>query len=308
MIVEKFIKLNFDNVLSNYIYYFEHLQKKKDIRNKDFYLIIDTLSSLHRALEHLLKLYLYKINSKFILRNYPNKFKDFYEFLNNNCFKLTADFNEIIDRIEYISKFKEFNFSNFKEFHRKRNMIEHWYYDENFDSVITFFKNIPFILFSDIEKFINLFLKDRKEKYLDRKLLKKFDFIVRNEKNKKLFEFEQEVKQAIEIYNKDPLKFRKKYKFTDKEQYEKFYTEVKCPICDNNFQALFNWLMDVDDVEYKDGVYNIVGGEVIIRYLLCDKCGFYVSDNFIMENKFQIEKISKEIEGNPYDYDYLPDY
>lgn len=269
--------------------------------------------SLNRAIEHFLKLHLYKID-KSLLYPIPKNLEEYcqakgIEVKNVNATQKriierfsssrTISFKEAIKRIKLTSDV-EFDFGCFEEIHALRNCLEH-HWDRNEQ----FFKKIMGKMSSKIipclKEFIIGILGERVEDFIDTGLTNELAKLDKAIKEGHTLKLQKRLDEHKKLYLMGPEVCRKKSNLPDKyRELPEEETASKCPVCGELFFARWDWEADFD---IANGEGFIGGGFPDVKCLFCYNCHFYVEGEDV--EKYLPEGLDiEDIEFEPLDYEY----
>jgi hypothetical protein len=242
--------------------------------------------SLNRALEHLLKLRLSKIDW-LLLFPLPKKVEEYCLLREipiegnqgpedrkkeRELLSHTIPFKEALSRVKLTSDV-EFDYGCFEEIYALRNSLEH-HWDRNEEFLKKVVGNMSAKIIPCLKGFITSILKEDEKHFFDSRLLEEVDRLDRAFLLGHSLKLQRRFEEHKELFSKEPELCRKKFTLPDK--YERLLeeeTEVDCPICGEHFLALWDW----------EPEYEVEGGEAYasnafpdVKCLYCLNCNFYV--------------------------------
>jgi len=246
--------------------------------------------SLNRAIEHLLKLRLFKIDP-LLLYPLPRKIEEYChireiplqgdqslerrleerEFLTH-----TISFKEALARVKLtLPPDTSFNFTYFEEVYALRNSLEH-HWDRNEEFLQKVIGKMSAKIIPCLQEFITNILEEDAINFFDRDLLKEVERLDRAIEQGHSLELQRRFEEHLKLFSKDPELCRQKWHFPDRySELAEVETEVKCPVCGEFFLALWDWEADYD-VEGSSGEGYISGVFPDPKCLHCPNCHFYV--------------------------------
>lgn len=245
--------------------------------------------SLNRAIEHLLKLRLLKIDPV-LLYPPPRKIEIYCQICNiptqdneslarrpevRAALARTVTFKEALSRVELTLAGVDFDFRHFEQIYALRNSLEH-HWDRNDDLLKRVVGRISSKTVPLLSSFIADILQENPVHYIDPLLLAEIDRLERALAEQHTLELQRRLEEHRRLFALNPelcrLKplYPNKYDLlTDKE------TDAECPVCGQVLQALYDWEADYD-VEGSMGEPYIVGAYPDPKCLYCPDCHFYI--------------------------------
>jgi len=268
--------------------------------------------SLSRAVEHLLKLRLFKLDPLLLYR-WPKRIEDFCQIrgipLADNQSSAqrreereflahTVPFKEALERVRSTLAHTSFDFKHFKHIYALRNSLEH-HWDRNEAFLQRVVGNLSSKTIPTLQRFVTDVLEERVEDYFDRRLLEEVQRLDRAIAEQHSLQLQRRLEEHRQLYARDVELTRRKWPYPDRyiglaDQ----ETEVACPVCGEPFVALWDWEADYD-VEGSTGEGYVSGGFPDPKCLHCPNCHFYVEGEDI--ETYLPEGL--EIEFEP-DWDY----
>lgn len=246
--------------------------------------------SLNRAIEHLLKLRLLKIDP-LLLYPLPKKIEDYCcireiplqsdqlqeqrreerEFLAH-----TISFKEALARVKLtLPSGTSFDFTHFKKVYALRNSLEH-HWDRNEGFLQKVVGEMSAKLIPCLREFITNILGENTTDFFDSDLLKEVETLDRAIEQGHSLELQRRFEEHLKLFSKEPKLCRKKWHFPDRYNgLAEEETEMECPVCGELFLAFWDWEADYD-VEDGSGEGYISGGYPDPKCLHCPNCHFYV--------------------------------
>ena len=301
----KFTEIHYRKALKAYLHVALSLYVKHEARisfwdDENFGDTANIICSLNRAIEHLLKLKLIKIDINKLYKTpqnlieyciinkipFPNELKSFCKECNKNdlekkrfqmekiLFSKTIDFKESIRKIIEIVGPNKYNFKHFINIHNLRNYLEHnWSGEEE-----AFLKRIIEVMVYEaiptIKEYIANVLGEDYKYFFNQRLLEQMEELNEALKSKHSISLHRRYTEIKKLYktNLELCKEKYYYPVIYKDLYE-IETSSKCPICNNLFLALFGLEADYD---YADGESYVAGVYPVVKCLHCNECCFYV--------------------------------
>jgi len=272
----------------------------------------NVVCSLNRAVEHLLKLRLLKIDPMFL---YPLP-KNVEEYCHvkqirtkndkdierrikeKEMLSHTISFKEALARVDLIQCGTDYDFRCFKEIYALRNSLEH-HWDRNEEFLKKVVGKMSSSIIPRLEEFIKDILEEKPEDYFDKKLLEEVERLDRAIEKGHSLELQRRFEEHLSLYSKNPDACKKKYSYPAKYSgLAEEETEVECPICKHPFLALWNWEADYD-VEGSSGEGYISGAFPDAKCLYCANCHFFVEGSDV--NTYLPDGLEIEFEPDYYD-------
>ena len=243
--------------------------------------------SLNRAVEHLLKLRLLKLDPMLLFpipRNIQEycrikeiQLKDHKPIENQKAqreaFSHTISFREALERVDLTQVGTDYNFRSFAEIYSLRNSLEH-HWDRNEEFLQRVVGNMSSTIIPSIRDFIKDIINEDPDDYFDTKLLQEVKRLDRANEMGHSLKLQQRFEEHQNLFLEDPDACKKKYSLPN--QYEKLSekeTDAECPICKNPLMALYDWEADYD-VEGEE--YFPVGAYPDTKCLYCINCHFFI--------------------------------
>jgi hypothetical protein len=243
--------------------------------------------SLNRAIEHLLKLRLLKIDPLLLyplpksVEGYCNikqistkRLKDTEKTIKEReLLAHTISFKEALNRVDLTQIDTQFDFKCFNKVYSLRNSLEHhWDRNEEFlQSVIGMMskKVIPCL-----KEYIESILNEEFRDYFDPRLMEEVERLDRALEAGHTLALQRRFERHKSIFDKNPEYCKKKNPLPEKyNQLFEEETEAPCPVCEGPFIALWDWEAD----------YDVEGGDACVsgafpdpKCLFCANCNFYV--------------------------------
>ncbi len=234
------------------------------------------ICSINRSAEHLLKLKL-ALTDTILLYPLPKKVEEYLRLKSVDAIsekhhvKLgnTIGFKEALERVRLLSGSEKFDFSVFTEINSLRNSIEHhWDHNEKFLQ-----KNIGIMstkIIPSFRDFIQTVLNEDFSDYNYEHLLEDMERLDRAIINGHSLTTQRRLEQHRKIYSDNPKSIRglpekpNQYVKLDEEE-----VNVQCPICSENFTALWDFEVDYDE-------NGPVAAFPDAKCLYCHNCRFYI--------------------------------
>jgi len=243
--------------------------------------------SLNRAIEHLLKLRLFKIDP-LLLYPLPKKIEE-YCHIKHIAIKNTVDtekrikereilshtisFKEALHRVELTQTDTSFDFKCFNKIYFLRNSLEH-HWDRNEEFLQAVIGMMSKTVIPCLTEYIETILNEDVNKYFDKKLMGEVERLDRALEKGHSLDSERRFEKHKSAYNRDPDSCTKLFSFPEK--YKKLAeeeTEAECPVCKEQFIALWDWEADYD---VEGGSAFISGAFPDTKCLFCHNCYFYI--------------------------------
>lgn len=272
------------------------------------------ICSLSRAIEHLLKLRLMKIDPM-LLYPLPKKVEEYCRIKqistknDRSSEKLirekevlshTIGFKEALARVDLTQPGTDYDFTCFKEIYALRNSLEH-HWDRNEEFLQKVVGEMSSSIIPCLKEFIREILKEEPNAYFNKRLLEEVERLDRAFEKGHSLELQRRFEEHLSLYKKNPDACKEKYNCPAiysglaEEQ-----TEAKCPICEHLLVALWEWEADYD-VEGSSGEGYISGAFPDPKCLHCDNCHFFVEGGNI--ETYLPDGLSIEFEPDYPDYD-----
>lgn len=249
--------------------------------------------SLNRAIEHLLKLRLLKIDPM-LLYPLPKRVEEYCRVkqirMKNDkdvrrgieekeILSHTVPFNEALTRVELTQSGTDFDFRCFREIHALRNSLEH-HWDRNEEFLQKVVGKMSSNIITCLKKFIKEILKEKPKDYFEKELLEEVKRLDRAIQKGHSLELQRRLEEHLSLYLKDPDACKKKYHYPAKySQLEEAEIEVKCPVCKEPLLALWDWEADYDVGSNGEGYVSGIFSDP--KCLHCSNCHFFVEGSDI---------------------------
>lgn len=274
----------------------------------------NAVCSLNRAIEHLLKLRLMKLDPA-LLYPLPKKIDEYcqirkiktkndkdtaIQIKEREILSHTISFKEALARVELTLCDTNFDFKCFKEIYALRNSLEH-HWDRNEEFLQKVVSKMSSSIIPSLKEFVKVVLKEDPDDYFDKELLKEVERLDRAIEMGHSLELQRRFEEHLSLYSKDSIACKRKYHYP--VQYNGLAeeeTQVECPVCKETLVALWDWEADYD-VEGTTGEGYISGAFPDPKCLHCRNCHFYVEGGDIgtyLPNGLEIE----------FEPDYYDDY
>lgn len=248
--------------------------------------------SLNRAIEHLLKLRLLKIDPM-LLYPLPKNVEEYCRVKqirtkNDKDIKRrikemlshTISFKEALTRVDLTQSGTDYDFRCIKEICSLRNSLEH-HWDRNEEFLQKVVGKMSSSIIACLEEFIKEILKEKPDDYFDNELLEEVERLDRAIEKGHSLELQRRFEEHLILYSKDVDACKEKYhypaKYNGLAEEEK---EVKCPVCKHPLMVLWDWEADYD-IEGSSGEGYISGGFPDPKCLHCINCHFFVQGSDI---------------------------
>lgn len=271
------------------------------------------ICSLNRAVEHLLKLRLLKLDP-LLLYPWPKKIEDYCRIrgipLPDNqssaqrreereLLAHTVPFKEALARVKSTLAHTSFDFKHFRQIYALRNSLEH-HWDRNEVLLQKVVGTLSSKTIPTLQKFITDVLEERVEDYFDRRLLEEVQRLDRAIAERHSLQLQRRLEEHRQLYVRDVELARRKSPYPDRYiGLQEQETEVACPVCGEPFIALWDWEVDYD-VEGSSGEWYISGIFPDAKSLHCPNCHFYIEGEDI--ETYLPEGLEIEFEADWDDY------
>ena len=246
----------------------------------------DAVCSLNRAIEHLLKLRLFKIDP-LLVYPMPRNVEDYcilrgipiqgthgqQQRREREILARSISFGEALTRVELTQRSTNFDFACFKEINALRNSLEH-HWDRNEEFLQKIVGRMSPRVIPCLRAFITDILEENEDAFFDRRLLDEVGRLDRAIEQGHSLELQHRFETHHELFSADPERCRQEYHYPDRYRaLAEEQTEARCPVCSQPLVALWEWEAD----------YDVEGGEAYIsgafpdtKCLHCPNCHFYV--------------------------------
>ncbi|MBA7518254.1 hypothetical protein ES705_10323 [subsurface metagenome] len=268
--------------------------------------------SLNRAIEHLLKLRLLKIDPM-LLHRFPKNVEEYCcvkqirtknskdierRIKEKEILSHTISFKEALARVDLTQSNTDYDFRCFNEIYALRNSLEH-HWDRNEEFLQKVVGKMSSNIIPCLKEFIKEILKEKPEDYFDKELLKEVERLDRAIERGHSLELQRRLEEHLNLYSKDPDDCKEKYRYPTKYSgLAEEETEVKCPVCKHPLLALWDWEADYD-VEGTSGEGYISGAFPDPKCLTCVNCHFFVEGGDI--DTYLPDGLDIEFEPDYYD-------
>ena len=242
---------------------------------------------LNRAIEHLLKLRLLKIDP-LLLYPLPKNVEDYCRvrqiatknsegavrrIKEREALSHTISFKEALTRVDLTYPPGDYNFKCFWEIYSLRNSLEH-HWDRNEVLLRKVVGRTSSLVIPQITQFIERILGEDPKHYLPNDLISEVQALDRAIERGHSLRQQQRFEEHARIYRENPDIAKRRLQlpaaYRDLAEVE---TEVECPVCREKMTALWGWEADYD---VDDGVGCISGGFSDAKALHCEQCGYFV--------------------------------
>ena len=264
----------------------------------------NVVCALHRAVEHLLKLRLAKLDL-LLLYPLPKKPEDYYRMRGIAmrgdtetarareeaiASSHTVPFSEAKDRV-YATTDSTCDFKCFGRLSSLRNSLEH-HWDQNEGMLQKVIGEVSTDVLPAIRDFIATVLSEDPDEYFDTELLAQVEQLDRALANGRSLVAQKKVEAHAALYTSDPEASRSVPKPRELSSLnERELGDVPCPVCGVALWAYWDWEADYD-VEGSHGPAYVSGVCPDVRYVFCENCHFtvtgrevneYIPDEFVDE-------------------------
>lgn len=220
----------------------------------------NVVCSLNRAIEHLLKLRLLKVDPMLLYplpknvgeychvkqigtkndKNIERRIKE-KERLSH-----TISFKEALARVDLTQSGTHYDFRYFKEIYALRNSLEH-HWDRNQEFLQKVVGKMSSSIIPCLKEFIKEILKEKPEDYFDKELSEEVERLDRAIERGHSLELQRRFEEHSSLYSKDPDACKEKYHYPARYSgLAEEETEVKCPVCKHPLLALWDWEADYE--------------------------------------------------------------
>ncbi|NJL72414.1 MAG: hypothetical protein HC888_13000 [Candidatus Competibacteraceae bacterium] len=234
------------------------------------------IGSIHRAMEHLMKLALLKKDpvSLFPLQKVYEKYAELRGLFPKGKKRPslpnsgTIDFREAIERIQIIYGDGRFDSKVFSEIHTLRNSIEH-FWDHNLAFLE---KNISLMsskVIPAMDDFVKNVLREDPIEYVSKRLRHDVNTLDRAISEGNSLILQKRLEEFQDAYGLSPRKSMQLSNPSSQHlKLDSIETDASCPICSTNMTAYWDFEADYDE-------YGPVAAYPDAKLLLCENCGFY---------------------------------
>ena len=245
--------------------------------------------SLNRAIEHLLKLRLFKIDP-FLLYPLPKKVEEYChlkqiatkndkeldkKIKDKEILSRTISFKDAIMRVGLTQSGTNYDFRHFNEIYALRNSLEH-HWDRNEEFLKKVVGSMTAAIVPCLKEYIRDVLQENPEEYFPESVLQEVERIDRAIQKGHSLRLQARLEDHQRLFAEDQEACRRKYSLPgeyiglDEEE-----TQVECPVCHQQFYVL--WELEPDyDVEGTTGEGYFCGAFPDFKCLFCNNCHFYV--------------------------------
>ena len=243
--------------------------------------------SLNRAIEHLLKLRLLKIDP-LLLYPLPKKIEEYCDIKQiatkntkdtekkikeREILAHTISFKEALNRVDLTQTDTNFDFKCFNKIYSLRNSLEH-HWDRNEEFLQAVIGMMSQRVIPCLKEYIETILNEEVGKFIDNRLMEEVERLDRALEAGHSLDSQRRFEHHKSAYNSDPdscsklFSFPEKYKNLSEEE-----TEAECPVCKDPFIALWDWEADYD----VEGWHAYIAGAFPDpKCLFCNNCHFYI--------------------------------
>jgi hypothetical protein len=203
----------------------------------------------------------------------------------------TIGFAEAINRVRMTLNGATYGFGEFLRVRRLRDELEHRWSDNNkyLDDVVG---GMSSRIIPCLSQFVSSVLKEEPEEYIDRKLLDRVDRLDCSLNAKRLATCQSRLDRTEADYAADKNRCRRQHALpVPEEQWERFETQVPCPVCGKPFSVWYEWVPDLDVETGADGQVDPYMIDIYpeTRLAICDECHFFA------EGRDAVEYAGKDI-------------
>jgi hypothetical protein len=250
----------------------------------------NVVSSLHRGIEHLLKLRLAKLDP-LLLYPFPKRIEDYCRVRGlairgdtnveksreeNEAHSHTVSFREALTRVITTTD-SSCDSQCFIKLNALRNSLEH-HWDRNEALLENVIGEVSKTVLPGIRNFIETVLQEPSGPYFDKKLIAEVERLDRALANSRSLQAQRKLETHTDLFAKNPDECRRlpKPKILPSLK-ERELPDVECPVCKTPMSAYWDWEPDYD-VEGSSGPAYLVGVYPDVKYLFCDNCHFSIED------------------------------
>lgn len=247
---------------------------------------------LNRAIEHLLKLRLLKVDP-LLLYPLPKKVEEYCRVRQiptsvdeettrrvqeREALAHTINFKESRARVELTYAARDYDFTLFGEIYSLRNSLEH-HWDRNEEFLKKVVGQMSLRIIPQMSEFIEKVLGEDPKDYLPEDIILEVETLDRAFERGHSLAQQQRFEEHARRYKQNPEAARAKLQLS--EEYSGLAeeeTEVKCPVCQNEMVAMWDWEADYD-VEGGEGY--VSGAFPDVKALHCENCNYFVEGQSI---------------------------
>lgn len=267
--------------------------------------------SLNRAIEHLLKLRLLKIDP-LLVYPFPKNIKEYCQVkqiglkgmkkenraLEREILSHTISFKEAVERVDTTQRGSSFDFRCFKEIYALRNSLEH-HWDRNEEFLQKIVGQMSSRVIPCLKEFIKDVLNESPQDYFKNSLLEEVERLDRAFERGHSLALQRRFEEHLKLFREDPVACREKSYCPERySRLEEYETEAECPVCQHQFMALYDWEADYD-VEGSTGEAFVVGATPDVKCLFCNNCYFFVEGRDV--NTYLPEGIKIDLDEDYYE-------
>jgi hypothetical protein len=248
--------------------------------------------SLNRAIEHLLKLRLLKIDPLFLyplpksieeycnIKNILTKNQKYTErkIKESLIQSRTISFKEALYRVDLTQTDTDFDFKCFKKIYFLRNSLEHhWDRNEEFLQEIVGMMSKKVI--PCLKNYIESILKEDFYVFINNNMIKEVERLDRALEAGHTLNFQCRLEHHKKLYEKDPANCKKTFNLPEKyKDLSEEEIESKCPVCNEELVAFWNMEADYD---VEGGRSYIINAYPDAKCLFCYNCHFFIDGHDI---------------------------
>ncbi len=243
--------------------------------------------SLNRAIEHLLKLRLLMIDP-LLLYPVPKKIEEYCRIKQiktkddqeterrikeREALSHTVSFKEALSRVDLTYSQHDYDFKCFQEIYSLRNSLEH-HWDRNEEFLQKVVGQMSNVIIPQLTEFIRKILEEDPLQYFPHFLISEVETLDRAIEQGHSLQQQHRFEKHLRLYKQNPesarqnLHYPENFKGLAEEE-----TEVKCPVCNENMFALWDWEADYD---VSDGQGVVSGAFPDAKVLHCPNCNYFV--------------------------------
>lgn len=258
----------------------------------------NVICSLNRAIEYLLKLKLIKTDP-FLVYPIPKKIDEYCKIKGIDVFDCsdeinkesktlisnTIPFKEALKRVNLLTPKDSFDSKCFKDINSLRNSLEH-HWDRNEEFLEKVVGYISKRVINSLKEYIKNVLNENPKEYFSSKQLEEIKKLDRAKEKGHSLALQGRFEDHLETYKKNPELCKEKYQYPKKyNSLSESETDSECPICNENFLALWDWVADYDTGPEPEGAFPEA------KCLHCIKCHFFVegSDIYTYLDELEID-------------------
>lgn len=248
----------------------------------------NVVCSMNRAIEHLLKLYLFTVDP-LLLYPMPKKVEDYCHIKHvktkdaedteramkeKEILSHTVSFKEAVKRVALTCTEYQYDFRCFSSIYSLRNSLEH-HWDRNEEFLQKTVSQMSSFIIPKVEDFIANVLKEKPERYFSAVQIENVRTLDRALKKGHSLRQQKRFEAHLALYKQDPDRAKEALHYPDKYRFlsEEEDTRAECPVCKSEMFALWDLEPDYD---VADGEAYVAGAYPDIKILHCPTCHYFV--------------------------------